>query len=114
MTALELATHYFALSNDGDLDTIRTLFLDTSTYSSGQGLFFGSDDIMAMMNGFYASHQSLAWTIDHGCQLTPHIAEIEFSFLGINSEGEEIRRRGMERVVTHSGKIQHIEVTPLS
>lgn len=107
-----MASHYFNLSNKADLETIAHLFMDTSTYSSTQGLFFGRDDIMSMMTLFFSSHQSLVWTIDKSCELNAHIAQVEFSFLGRNSKGNEIQRRGIEHIVTHSGKIQHIEVTP--
>ena len=113
MHALELAESYFALSNQADLDTIESLSKTTSTYSSGQGLFFGPQDIMAMMRGFFSSHLELHWTIDAARQLTPYIAEIEFSFEGRDSQGKPIRRRGLERVVVHEGRIQHIEVRPL-
>ena len=113
MEALVLAKQYFQLSNEQDLDTIESLFLNTSTYSSGQGLFFGKLDIMRMMRTFFESHQSLHWTIEATKELTPHIAEIEFSFLGQSAEGEKIQRRGLERIVVHNDSIQHIEVRPL-
>ena len=113
MEALQIAREYFELSNQADLDTIEQLFLPTSTYSSSQGLFFGPSDIMAMMRGFFASHLSLHWTIDSARELTPHIVEIEFSFQGRDKKGNEILRRGLERVVVHGDRIQHIEVRPL-
>lgn len=111
--ALQIAREYFELSNQADLDTIEALFLPTSTYSSSQGLFFGPPDIMAMMRGFFASHISLHWTIDSARELTPHIVEIEFSFQGRDPKGNNILRRGLERVVVRGGRIHHIEVRPL-
>ena len=113
MQALQIAKKYFELSNQADLDTIEGLFVPTATYRSSQGLFFGPADIMAMMRSFFASHLRLHWSIDSCREITPHIVEIEFGFQGSDSEGNDIRRRGLERIVVHEGRIQHIEVRPL-
>ena len=114
MNALELAKHYFQLSNQGELDEIEQLFLPTTTYSSANyGLYFGPEDIMAMMRPFFAGYSSHHWTIESAKAWSPNIAEIEFSFSGESTEGEKISRTGVERIVVHSGKIQHIEVRPL-
>lgn len=113
MNALELAEHYFALSNQGDLESIERLFLPTTTYSSANyGLYFGPKDIMGMMRPFFSQYETRCWTIEESRSLTEHIAEIEFSFTGTSQDGETISRTGVERIVVHSGMIQHIEVRP--
>jgi hypothetical protein len=47
--------YYFRLSSAGDLDTIQTLFCDSSTYRSAHtSVYLGGVSIMAMQRGFFA------------------------------------------------------------
>lgn len=111
MTPLELAEHYFELSNQGKLDDIEPLFSENSTYSSdNQGLFLGRSQIMEMMRSFFAGYSSLNWSIEASRELKPGIAEIEFRFQGRDLDGRASDRRGVERIAVNQGGIQHIEV----
>lgn len=111
MTTLELARHYFELSNQRELDQIEPLFSERSTYSSdNQGLFLGKAQIMQMMRAFFASYETMHWTIEAEREVKPGIAEIEFRFQGLDHDGVESDRRGVERIAVVDGGIQHIEV----
>ena len=108
---LDLAQHYFDLSNDSNLDAIRELMTASTTYSSANtGIYLGVDDIMAMQTEFHAGFESLAWRVNTVEEIKPGIVRFEFDFDGRRSTGETVQSRGIETVVIHAGKIQHIEV----
>ena len=109
--AIKLAKHYFDLSNQGRLSDIRKLFTDSSTYSSvNTGLYLGADRIMQMQSAFFAGFESLSWTIHSVEEVKPGIVLFDFTFSGKTLDGETLSRDGLEYVVVHDGKIQHIEV----
>ena len=111
MNALEMALHYFRLSNEQKLENISQLFDERSTYSSDkQGLFLGRGDIMAMMTPFFAGYRTLKWTVHNSSLVKPGIAEIDFSFEGEDSQGNRVTRTGIERIASRDGLIYHIEV----
>ncbi len=102
---------YIALSNSGNLTAIQALFDPQATYSSAHtGLYYGITDIMAMMNAYFKSHQSLHWQIDAISTLTEHISEVHFTCKTLDTDGKTSVRTGIERVVVVDGLIRHIEV----
>lgn len=109
--AIELAQHYFDLSNDSDLDAIRELMISSTTYSSANtGLFLGVDDIIAMQTEFHAGFESLNWQVNAVEEIKPGIVQFDFTFYGRRRNGETVQSHGIETVVVHAGKIQHIEI----
>ncbi|WP_223788256.1 nuclear transport factor 2 family protein [Marinicella meishanensis] len=102
---------YFECANLADFTAIERMLHAEATYSSAHtGLYFGVKDIMRMMRGFFANHQSLVWHIDD-CQLTsPHITEVTFTCLAVDQQGQQVVRNGTERLVVVDGLIRHIEV----
>ncbi len=102
---------YFELSNRGDLSAIQALIIPEATYSSANtGLYYGITDIMAMMEGFFKSHQSLKWQIDSIATLSEHICEVHFTCKRSGADGKTSEHTGVERVVVVDGLIRHIEV----
>ena len=111
MDSLELAKHYFDLSNDSDLDEIRKLMTESTTYSSqNTGVYLGADQIMKMQRAFHGSFESLGWEISHVEEVRPGVVCFDFVFSGRTKAGEEVRRPGIEYVIVYNGKLQHIEV----
>ena len=111
MTADAIASNYFALSNARDLESVFALFAADATYSSDNtGLYFGIQDIRAMMTAFFEAFPSLRWEIHSLTALSDHIVEIEFTLKAKNNANEELVRQGTERLVISGGKIRHVEV----
>ena len=111
MSALAISRDYFRLSNDQDIESISSLFVEDATYSSDNtGLFFGRQDIMEMMGGFFNAFSSLHWSIDSIEEKTPYIVELHFTFVAENTEGESVERQGIEKLVIVNEKIRHIDV----
>ena len=110
-STIEIAERYFELSSQSDLDSIESMFTDSSTYSSvNTGVYLGRSQIMTMMRAFHASFQSLTWTIDHIEEIRPGVAQIEFSLISLNGQGKKSRSKGSEYVLTFNGLLQHVEV----
>jgi ketosteroid isomerase-like protein len=110
MTSLETAQHYFTLSNEGDLNAIGLLITPDAIYSSDTtGLYYGREDIMAMMQEFFVRFDSLHWTIDTINEIKPEIIEIHFHAVFQNREST-IEKAGIERIIVRNNLIQYIEV----
>ena len=109
--AVQIAKHYFDLSNEGRLADIKKLFTPSSTYSSANtGVYLGADQIMEMQTKFFASFETMAWEVHSVKELKPGIVLFDFSFSGKTLDGEVVHRSGREYVIVYNGKIQHIEV----
>ena len=112
MTAIEIAQHYFDLSNESDFDHIELMFTQTTTYRSGKGeLFLGAEDIMTMQRSYHDSFQTLKWQINSINEIKPGIIIIDFSFSGVTNSGEKLKYSGLESIVIYHEKIQHIDVS---
>ncbi|MFT5098618.1 MAG: hypothetical protein ACI9HY_000727 [Planctomycetaceae bacterium] len=108
---LQLAKHYFDLSNEGKLADIKNLFTPSSTYSSANTeVFLGVDQIMTMQSEFFAGYETLSWRINSIEELRPGVILIDFTFSGKTQDGKKVSRRGLEYVIVYNGKLQHIEV----
>lgn len=111
MNPIETAKKYFELSNQRKLEAIPSLLHEDATYSSDNtGLHYGVEAIMEMMTRFYANFPKLHWTIDAIDEIRPHIVEIDFILTATDSNGREITRSGIERIVISDSVIKHIEV----
>ena len=109
--AVQLAKHYFDLSNEGKLVDIKKLLMPSSTYSSANtGVYLGADQIMEMQTKFFASFETMGWDVHSVKELQPGIVLFDFSFSGKTLDGEAVHRSGREYVIVYNGKIQHIEV----
>jgi len=110
-TPIEIAQHYFDLSNQRDLDGISELLTDTSTYSSeNTGVYLGVDQIMAMKESFYDSFIAMHWEVHEVTEERPGVVRFAFTFSGTKADGEKIERPGVEYVAVKDGLIQHVEV----
>ncbi|MFT5561412.1 MAG: hypothetical protein ACJAVI_003658 [Candidatus Azotimanducaceae bacterium] len=110
-STIEIAKRYFELSSKSDMDSIESMFTDSSTYSSvNTGVYLGKSQIMTMMRAFHTSFQSLKWSIDHIEEIRHGVAHIEFSLISLNSLGEVNESKGNEYVLTFNGFLQHVEV----
>lgn len=111
MTNLEIAKHYFELSNQSDFANISTLFTPATTYSSqNTGLYLGKDDIIAMQKSFHGKFSSLKWRVNSVEEVKPGIILFDYDFSAETPDGEQIKSSGLEYVIIHDGKIQHIEI----
>ena len=112
MTSKETAQHYFDLSNESDLEGIKLMFTESTTYRSGSGDFFlGVNNIMAMQSSYHSSFKTLNWQINKIKELKPGITQLNFTFAGISKSGEKVEYSGIESIITYDGKIQHIDVS---
>ena len=108
---LDIAQHYFELSNKSDFNGIAKLFTDSTTYSSqNTGLFLGRDDIIAMQKAFHSRLSSLRWHVNSVEELKPGIILFDFDLLSEMPGGKKLKSSGLEYIIVHDGKIQHIEV----
>tara|TARA_Y100001936_G_scaffold41889_1_gene40507 strand:- start:2287 stop:2676 length:390 start_codon:yes stop_codon:yes gene_type:complete len=109
--AIQLAKHYFDLSNKGKLTDIKKLFTSSSTYSSASAEFYlGADQIMDMQTEFFSNFKTMRWDVHTVNEVKPGVILFEFTFTGKNLNGETVHRSGKEYVVVYNGKIQHVEV----
>ena len=112
MTSLDLAKHYFQLSNESNFEEITKMFRKSSTFRSGKGeLFLGSDSIMAMQRKHHGMYKSLDWKVLKVIEPKPGIITFVFDFTGITQAGECVEYSGVEDVIIYDGKIQHIQVS---
>ena len=108
---LQLAKHYFDLSNEGKLADIKKLFTPSSTYSSAStGVYLGADQIMDMQTKFFAGFETMGWYVHSVNEVKPGIVLFDFTFSGKTLDGEAVHRSGREYVIVYNGKIQHVEV----
>jgi hypothetical protein len=108
---LKIAKLYFELSNKSDFAGIKKLFTETTTYSSQTtGLYLGSDDILAMQRIFHGKFTILKWDVISVEEIKPGIVLFDYEFVGALPNGEKVKTSGLEYVVIHEGKIQHIEI----
>src|SRR5438309_1908167 len=111
MTPLETAQLYFSLSNKSDFVGIEKLFTDTTTYSSQTtGIYLGGTNIVAMQKVFHGKFSSLKWQVNSIEEVKPGIVLFDFDFSGEMPGGQKIESSGLEYVIVHQGKIQHIEI----
>lgn len=111
MTNLEIAKHYFDLSNRSDFAGIALLFTDSTTYSSQTtGLYLGKDNILEMQREFHGKFSSLHWQINSVKELKPGIVMFDYTFIAKLANGEKTESFGTEYVIVHDSKIQHIEI----
>jgi hypothetical protein len=109
--AVQLAKHYFDLSNEGKLTDIKELFTSSSTYSSANtDIYLGADQIMDMQTKFFAGFKTMGWDVHSVKEVKPGIVLFDFTFTGKTLDGEVVQRSGREYVVVYNGKIQHVEV----
>jgi len=111
MPPLQLAKHYFALSNTSDMAGIRALMTPGTTYSSANtGVYLGVDQIMEMQTRFLESFETLSWDVTSAEEVRPGVVRFEFVLSGVKHDGEQVRLSGVEYVIVYNGKLQHIEV----
>jgi len=109
--SLEIAQHYFELSNKSDFSGIEKLFTDSTTYSSQTtGVYLGRNDIMAMQRAFYDKFSSLTWHVNSVKEPKPGVILFDYDLIGIMQNGEKVEVSGLEYVIVYQGKIQHVEV----
>ncbi|MFT5219112.1 MAG: hypothetical protein ACI87H_001249 [Gammaproteobacteria bacterium] len=109
--AVQLAKHYFDLSNAGNLAEIRKLFTPSSTYSSAHtGVYLGVDQIIQMQTDFFAGFETMTWKVHSVEEEKPGVVLFDFTFSGITLDGARVRRPGREYVIVFNDRIQHVEV----
>ncbi len=109
--AVQITEQYIRLSNERDLDTIRTLFTPSSTYSSdATGIFLGVEQIMEMQSKFFALFPYLRWDVQELEEVKPGVVRFTFTLHAQNEHGEDSVRQGVEHVVVFEDNIQHVEV----
>jgi len=105
--AVKIAKLYFALSNSG----IAKLFADSTTCSSQTtGVYLGRNDILAMQRVFHSKFSSLRWHVNSVKEVRPSIVLFDYDFVGELPHGEKVESSGLEYVIIHEGKIQHVEI----
>ena len=111
MTPLDLAKHYFDLSNMSDLAAIRKLMTESTTFSADdRGVYLGVDQIMEMQAAFHGQFEAMGWEVTDIDEVRPGVVRLDFVFRGRTKTGKEVHRSGIEHVIVHKGKLQHIEV----
>ncbi len=109
--AINIAKHYFDLSNSKNLDEIRKLFTPSSTYSSeNTGVYLGVDQIVDMQSNFFKTFSKLQWDIHDAEEVRPGVVKFDFTIHAEKENGEKVTRPGIEYVIVFQGKLQHVEV----
>jgi len=108
---IELVKHYFEISNDSNIDEIKKLFTENSTYSStNTGLYLWADKIIEMQEEFHWKFLSLNWDIDKIEEIKDWIIEVKFSFNWVDKKWKKISFWWAENIIVFENKIQHIEI----
>ncbi|HEV2402641.1 MAG TPA: nuclear transport factor 2 family protein [Candidatus Saccharimonadales bacterium] len=108
---LAIAKHYFDLSNNSDSTGIAELLTDNTTYSSqNTGVYLGKADILAMQRAFHGKFSSLHWEVKSVEEVKPGIVCFDYDFTGEMPDGKKIESSGLEYIIVHKDKIQHIEI----
>ncbi len=111
MKPLEVAQHYFDLSNESNFDEIKKLFSDTTTYSSqNTGIYLGVDSIIEMQKQFHAQFKNLHWHVNSVEEVKPGVILFDYTFKATSISGEAVEALGIEYVVVDGGKIVHVEI----
>lgn len=111
MTSLELAQHYFDFSNKSDFEEIAKLFTESTTYSSqNTGVYLGRDSIIKMQEEFHGKFKSLGWIVNSVEEVKPGVVLFDYDFVGEMADGQKIETSGLEYVIVHDGRIQHVEI----
>jgi len=112
---IETAKAYVALSNAHGVELIRGMLEPDAEYRSANvGSFVGVDAIVAMMDGFFAAHPDVHWTVDAYRARAPGRVEFDFEMTATDAAtGAAVRRRGTEVIgFSPAGRIARIEVGP--
>lgn len=108
---LEVAKHYFELSNQSDFEGITPLFDQSSTFCNKNSEYFiGVDAIMTMQKAHHGSYQALHWLVEKVEEQKPGVICFDFQFTATTLNGEQIKFAGVEYVIVQNGKIRHIDV----
>lgn len=87
------------------------MLTNNSTYSSSNtGVYLGIKQIMEMKRVFYGSFTHMHWEVHNMEETRPGVVKVDFTFSGTKTNGEKIERPGIEYVIVHEQKLQHIEV----
>jgi hypothetical protein len=63
-----------------------------------------------MQKIFHGKFSSLNWRVNSVKEVKPGIILFDYDFLAKTLSGEKIESSGLEYVIVHDGKIQHIEI----
>lgn len=110
---IELAKQYVAMSNEHNLQRIKSLFIDDATYHSAYfGEYQGRTAIGVMMAGFFTRFPDAHWEVMEYHCIENNGVEFAFVMTGIDtSSGERVKRHGLERIYfTSDGEIKKIAV----
>ena len=111
MAPLDLALHYFELSNASDFAGIGRLLHADTTYRSGNGDFYlGPEEILVMQRAYHATFSILQWTVDRVEELKPGVVRLDFTFNGESGSGSPVAYHGIEHIIVRDRRIAHIEV----
>ncbi len=111
MKPVAIAKKYFRLSNQSDFDGIGKLLSDSTKYSSqNTGVFIGKDDIITMQKNFHSKFSSLSWKVNSVEEVKPGVVLFDYSFEAKTKDEEVVKSEGLEYVIVHNNKIQHIEI----
>ena len=111
MAPLDLALHYFALSNASDFAGIGRLLHAGTTYRSGNGEFhLGAGEILAMQRAYHGPFSVLQWTVDQAEEIKPGVVRLEFTFSGETGSGSPVAYGGVEHILVRNNRIEHIAV----
>ena len=110
-TAKEIANQYFDLSNQSDIDSIRELFTESTTYSSqNTGIYLGADAVCSIQSVFHDSFNELHWAVNSCEEVKPGIILFDYTFTGFKKTGEQVTSNGLEYIVVQNEKIIHIGI----
>ncbi|MBM7073198.1 hypothetical protein JQC92_14370 [Shewanella sp. 202IG2-18] len=111
MTPLEIAKHYFELSNKSDFEAISKLFDKRSTFCTAQNDFYlGCQDIMAMQRAHHCSYKRLHWSTVFMEEEKPNVISFGFAFEGETLNGDAVEYTGIETMIIYDNKLQHVQV----
>lgn len=106
-----IAKYYYELSNLSNFDEIEKLFTEDTTYcSENTWIFLWVEQIIIMQKIFHSGYQKLTWTINTIEEIDKWIVLIDFNFVWIKNDWEEVSWSWLEHVVVNKWKIQHIKI----
>ncbi len=111
MNNLDLVTHYFDLSNKGDLEEIEKILYDNIVYSSENvWVHFWKENVLNMKKNFFWKFESIAWWDLEIIEIKNNIFEIDFVLDAVFLDWEKLNKLWKETVIVKDWRIYFIEV----
>jgi plastocyanin len=108
--SLHTAREYFDFANQRNLVSIESLLKDETTFSTAEGVYLGSSQIMDSLRVFFGEYTTLFWDVEAYEEVQPGITKVTFIFYGTTHHGTSVEKNGVAYIIAQDNKLKHIEI----